>query len=146
MVELRKARTTDTPVCECIICCLGVSEWLYEMVASRSQWWMCGDFPQCTEVSRVKGNGNQQSYFLGPLGWFGRLITCSCPSCKATHFAFQKTQGQEGRDEGLGFPMADPDQLEMSQTMEARRVAQQVCVPTSDSQDSLHNGLLRCLF
>ena len=32
MVELRKARATDTPVCECIICCLVVSEWLYEMV------------------------------------------------------------------------------------------------------------------
>ena len=36
MVELRKAKATDTPVCECTICCLGVSEWLYEMVAVRS--------------------------------------------------------------------------------------------------------------
>ena len=54
MVELRKARATDTPVCECTICCLGVSEWLYKMVAVRSQWWMCGGFPRCTEVSRVK--------------------------------------------------------------------------------------------
>ena len=31
-----------------------VSERLYEMVAVPSQWWMCGGFPQCTEVSRVR--------------------------------------------------------------------------------------------
>ena len=37
MEELRKARATDTPVCECTSCCLGVSEWLYEMVAVLSQ-------------------------------------------------------------------------------------------------------------
>ena len=73
MVELRKARATDTPVCECTICCLGVSEWLYEMVAVRSQW-MCGGFPQCTEVSRVKGNGNQQSY--GTEKWMCRDRWC----------------------------------------------------------------------
>ena len=99
MVELQKARATDTPVCECTICCLGVSEWLYEMVVVRSHKvegeihvcvsrsppmyrshqtheevspdvrksaklrerdrWVCGGFPQCTEVSRVKGNENQ---------------------------------------------------------------------------------------
>ena len=34
-----------------------------EMVAVRSQWWMCADFPQCTEVSRVKGNGNRKVCF-----------------------------------------------------------------------------------
>ena len=37
MVELRTAKATDTPVCEGTICRLGVSEWLYEMVAVRSQ-------------------------------------------------------------------------------------------------------------
>ena len=36
MVELGKARATDTPVCECTICCLEVSERLYEMVVVRS--------------------------------------------------------------------------------------------------------------
>ena len=36
MVELRKATATNTPVCECAIWFLGVSEWLYEMVAVRS--------------------------------------------------------------------------------------------------------------
>ena len=49
MVELRKARATDTPLCECTSCCLGVSEWLYEMVAVRghsqsisrcTKWWV----------------------------------------------------------------------------------------------------------
>ena len=98
MVELRKARATDTPVFECTICCVGVSEWLYEIVVVRSHKvegeirvgvkrfppmygshqthvevspnvrksaklrkrdrWVCGGFPQCTEVSRVKGNEN----------------------------------------------------------------------------------------
>jgi hypothetical protein len=28
---------------------------------SERDRWICGGFPQCTEVSRVKGNGNQQS-------------------------------------------------------------------------------------
>ena len=28
MVDLRKARATDTSVCESTYCCLGVSEWL----------------------------------------------------------------------------------------------------------------------
>ena len=36
MVELRKARTTDTPECESTICCLGVSGWLHEMVAVKN--------------------------------------------------------------------------------------------------------------
>ena len=31
-----------------------------EKLRDRDRW-MCGGLPQCTEVSRVKGNGNQQS-------------------------------------------------------------------------------------
>ena len=64
MVELRKARATDTPVCECRICCLGVSEWLYKMVTVRSQCCMCGGFPQgfppgCTECSCARTRGER---------------------------------------------------------------------------------------
>ena len=58
MVELRKARATDTPVCECTICCLGQSEWLYEMVVDV--WEVCPNVRKSAklramEISRVKG-------------------------------------------------------------------------------------------
>ena len=52
MVELRKARATDTPVCESSYCCVGVSEWPPRPVSEQGPTRIKAD-PHASELTRT---------------------------------------------------------------------------------------------